>query len=223
VYGNAAFMDEEGHITAPRTDFIHGGNDFLGNEFAALLEYDFINSPTVIARREAWRAAFPIPEELGRSALDDWFLAVKMARRYDFYYLDDVLADVRTHRGSLHTVSSLDGSDERFLDWFLSRIFEEEETRGFEISRGPLNRRRIRGAHSLSFGQRYFGLRMTSDARRCYIQAVRYQPRNLLKGSVLRQLLGTLIGLRTYERLKGMLRFAAPRKLPGSRFRGTGD
>ena len=101
VYGDVALIDERGQITAERCDAAHGGCDFRGNELVRLLERNFICAPAVIARREAWMQAAPVPEHL---AFNDWYFTVMMARAHEFYYVDEVIAEYRVHGANHHSM-----------------------------------------------------------------------------------------------------------------------
>jgi len=207
VYGDAAMIDEQGRITAERCDSIHGGQDFKGNELVMLLEKNFICSPTVIVRREAWQKALPVPEGL---AFHDWFFTLMMAREYDFYYIDRVLADYRVHPLNHHSKVVRDKTEEPSIFWLLHRIFEtSERTQEMEEQKQRF-RKRIYAAQYLTLANKYFGFQMDSDARRCYLQAIRYRPQYLIGPATLRRLIGTFMGRRAYERskyvLKGVLR-----------------
>ena len=76
-------------------------------------------------------------------------------------------------------------------------------------------KRRIYGANYLALADKYFGYQMNEDARRCYLQALRYQPDYLLRSEVLRHLLGTTMGRKTYEITKSALKSLSSKiKLP---------
>lgn len=202
VYGDAAIIDDAGAITAPGTDTQHGGRDFEGNEYIALLEKNFICAPTIIARREAWLAALPIPEGL---SFHDWYFTLQIARKWKFRFLGQVLADYRVHAANYHTVIARNRTEERSIIWLLDRLFSEEEPDAARQRAKLAARNRIYGAHYLVLALKYFGAGMTADARRCYLAAVRRRPAYLSRAEVTRQLLATFIGMPAYRRLKGMV------------------
>lgn len=199
VYGNVDLIDEKGEITHRRADVVHHGRDFRGNEFLALLKKNFIPAPTVIARREVWKDALPIPQGLGFS---DWYLSLRMAQRHNLYYIDRPLADYRVHAGNLHLKMVADGSGEKTIGRLLNEIFSQW---GVEprIQRAKSS---IWGAQYLALADQYFHLRMDADARRCYLRAIQHRPGHLFKGGVLRRLAGTWMGRRRYEQLKHVVR-----------------
>src|SRR5438093_505268 len=64
VYGNVALIDEEGRTTVERGLADGGDEDHKGNELIKILQKNYICAPTVIARREAWMSAWPVPDAL---------------------------------------------------------------------------------------------------------------------------------------------------------------
>jgi glycosyltransferase involved in cell wall biosynthesis len=203
VYGDAAIINDDGALTAPTTDAQHGGRDFEGNQYVALLEKNFICAPTVIARREAWLAALPVPEGL---SFHDWYFTLQMARTWKCYFTKVVLADYRVHASNYHTLIARNKTEERSIMWLLERHFEETESDAQLQAAKLAARHRIYAAHYLVLALKYFGAGMTADARRCYLAAVRHRPANLGRLEVARHLLATFIGIATYQRLKGIVK-----------------
>jgi glycosyltransferase involved in cell wall biosynthesis len=199
VYGDAALIDQAGRVTADSTDAQHRGADFKGNEFVALLARNFICAPTVMARREAWLGALPVPEGL---AFNDWHFTTMMARRYEFYYLHEALADYRVHSANMHTQISVSRTEEPSVLRLLDRYFSEEEVdAGLERAKRAA-KRSIYATRYLEFARKYFGQGDAPNARRCYLSAIRFDPRVSLRPDVLRQCGATLLGLERYGRLK---------------------
>jgi hypothetical protein len=88
----------------------------------------------------------------------------------------------------------------------LDQLFSEQEPDS-ALQRPKLRaKRRIYGTHYLVLALKYFGAGMSSDARRCYLAAVRQRPAYLSNATVMRQLLATFIGLATYQRIKGVIK-----------------
>src|SRR5438093_9164243 len=138
VYGDAAMIDAGGRVTAERTDRVHRGRNFKGNEFLLLLEENCICAPTAIARGELWRQALPVPDGL---AFNDWYFSVMMARRCEFYYLDRVLADYRVHSDNHHARIIWNKSEERSIFLILDRVFTDVES-SEELDRAKRGARR---------------------------------------------------------------------------------
>jgi glycosyltransferase involved in cell wall biosynthesis len=199
VWGDVALIDPEGRLLEERAAGVHAGRDHQGNELLALLERNFIPAPTVIARREAWAGALPIPPGLGFS---DWYLSLELARRWDFFHRGRVLADYRVHPRSLHHRMTLDRSEEATVFRLLSRLFAEEP-------RLAGQRGRVYGAQCLMLADKYFAAGMTADARRCYLRALRHRPALARHPGLLRRLGGAVVGRRAYEAVKAWVRRGA--------------
>jgi len=196
VYGDAALIDEDGKVTLERCRRVHTDGDHRGNEFVRLLEENFICSATVIARREAWQRVLPVPDHL---AFHDWYFTLMMAREWDFYYVDEVVAEYRVHPANHHSRIVREKSEEASLFWLLDRIYDECEKNPDLESQKRRVRRRVYGAQCLTLGAKYFSFQMDGDARRCLLKAVRFYPRYALRADVLRWLLATYIGHERYE------------------------
>lgn len=202
VYGDAAMIDDDSVQTAPRTDDQHAGSDYTGNEYVALLERNFICAPTIIARREAWLEALPIPAGL---SFHDWWFTLQLARRGDFHFCARVLADYRVHRANYHSLLTRQRAEEGSIRYLLDRLYAEQERDAALQTAKQEARPRVYAHHYLVLARKYFGAGMPADARRCYLQAVRRRPRYLADPSVARQLLATMVGLRFYQRVKALL------------------
>lgn len=208
VYGDAALMNDSGQVTVSHSDRTHAGKDFRGNEFLRILERNIICAPTAIARREAWHKAMPIPEGL---AFNDWYFNLMIARLYDFYYVNRVVADYRVHPSNHHTKIVRDRSEEASIVRLLDRIFQEHEaSTGLERAKRRV-KRRIYGAQYLTLADKYFGLGMNADARRCYARAIQNRPAYLTRWGVQRHFGATLIGRSRYELGKSLIRSALVR------------
>jgi glycosyltransferase involved in cell wall biosynthesis len=190
VYGVAALMDGSGRVNhVPPLD---PGGDRMGDEFVAVLKKNFITAPTVIAHRDVWQAALPIPEGLGFS---DWYLSLRIARKSPLYYRNCVLADYRVHAQGLHVKMTRDYSEERTIHRLLETVFREANG----DPRLAKARGQIYGAQYLTLADKYFGADMNADARRCYLSALRQDPVHGLNPGLWRRLLATVVSRRAYE------------------------
>lgn len=203
IYGNAAVMDEHGRINTETSDRVHKGTDHKGNELVALLEQNFICAPTIVARREAWENCLPVPQGL---AFHDWYFTVMIARQHEFYYVDRVLADYRVHSGNHHTRIIRNKTEEPSILYLLARVFSEVEASPDLEAAKRRAQCRIYGKHFLVLADKYFGMGMNTDARRCYLQAVRNRPACLMSPGVQRRLAATIIGRGRYEFGKSLIR-----------------
>jgi glycosyltransferase involved in cell wall biosynthesis len=204
VYGDAAMINESGEITVQKCDKIHAGRDFKGNELVAILEKNFICAPTGIGRREAWLGAWPVPDGM---AFNDWYFSVMLARRYEFYYVNKVLADYRVHSLNHHARIVRDRSEETSILRVLDRVFQEAEPDSTIECAKRSAKNRIYARQYLDFADKYFGCAMNTDARRCYLAASRLCPRYVLKAGFIRRLVATWVDRRLYNGAKRLVQF----------------
>jgi glycosyltransferase involved in cell wall biosynthesis len=203
VYGDAAIIDDVGRITTASCDMMHGGSVFHGNELVALLQDNFICAPTVIARRECWLDALPVPAHL---AFNDWYFTVMIARKWNFYFVPSVLAEYRVHGTQHHTRVARDGSEEKSVRWLLDQVYAQPETDASIEQAKQRARGRILASHLVGAAEKYFWFGNYDEARRCYLEAMRADPRQVMKPHILRHLVATWLGKDRYERLKHVLR-----------------
>lgn len=203
VYADAALINENGEVTLEGSDGLHRNLEFKGNEFVSLLETNFICSPTVIAKREAWQKALPVPEWL---AFHDWYFTLLLAREYDFCYVNRVVAEYRVHPENHCRKVVKNKTEEPSVMWLLDSIFSQrEKTEELEEKKRRM-RRTVYGAQYFTLADKYFSLKMREDALRCYLRALRYRPRYIFKAAFLRRLCGVLIGFEMYERGKALIK-----------------
>ena len=144
-------------------------------------------------------------------AFNDWYFNVMMARRCEFYYLDRVLADYRVHAENHHARVTRDKTEESSIFFILERVFSETEASQTLEDAKRRARRRIYERQYLRLADKYFGMAMNSDARRCYWAAARHHPRCLLNAGVQRRLAATIVGRERYELGKTLVRGALTR------------
>lgn len=201
LYGRADVIDAGGSVVGRTSQEPHRG-DFQGNELIALLARNFICAPTVAARREAWLAQLPVPRWL---AFHDWYFTALIARRWDFCFVDEVLAEYRVHSTNLHSAIARDGSEERSVFWLLDRIYSEPEaTPELERAKQAV-RHRIYGERYLDAAEKYFWFRRNAEARRAYMAAIRHRPSLLARPGIARRFAATCLGREAYERVKSVL------------------
>jgi glycosyltransferase involved in cell wall biosynthesis len=199
VYGDIAMMNQSGRITSTRGNIQRGDRPIKGNELIPLLIKNYIPAPTILAKREAWADALPVPQGYN---FCDWYLSLGIAKKWEFFYLDKVLADYRIHPQNMHRTMIHDKMGERITFQVLDEILNDpeliEKTQAFRVE--------IYSMHYLTLADKYFGCQIYDDARRCYIWAIRYQPQLLFNRAVMRHLLGTLLGSQIYETSKAIVK-----------------
>ena len=206
VYGDVAAMDPEGRLleepwTGIRSRQVHHGTDSEGDEYLSLISDNVIAVPTMIARREAWDRALPIPEGFA-SGLEDWYVNLRIARDYPVYYRALTLADYRLHGLNMHANPRRDRSIEDTVFATLDEIFSERD----RPDQKRRIRRRIYSQAYLRMFDRYFGLGMDRDARRCYLHALARRPQDAIRPGPLRRFAATYLGHTKYERVKMLVR-----------------
>lgn len=199
VYGDAAIIDDNGDVSQATADVVHGGRDHHGNELVHLLAQNFVCAPTVIARREAWLGALPVPEWL---VFHDWYFTVMIARSHAFYFRARVLADYRVHAANYHALIARNKSEEPSIIRFLDLVFAHPESDAALEAAKQRARRNIYAAQYLQLAQKYFWYGQNRDARRCYWQAVRRRPSFLTEARIARQFAATLLSRRLYDAAK---------------------
>jgi glycosyltransferase involved in cell wall biosynthesis len=200
AYGDAAMIGPDGEIREKKLDRHHQERDFHGSEWLALLEHNFICNPAVITRREAWLEALPIPPG---TVLGDWHLSTAIARKHNFYYCDEVVAEYRIHPGNYHSQTFLDGREERQVIGYLERVFSEQEASPEQERAKRAAARRIWARNYRTLADKYFGAGKLAEARRCYWQAIRKGHDLSLTG--LRRLGATYLNPEQYAKLKRRL------------------
>jgi glycosyltransferase involved in cell wall biosynthesis len=101
VYSDSAIIDSEGNLTGKRFSQLYHrkGQVTSGDLFEELCQRNFLCVPTVVMRREAVEYAGGFDERL--RSLEDWVCWTRASKNYQFYYIDDALAQYRIHGASL--------------------------------------------------------------------------------------------------------------------------
>jgi len=198
VYGDVATVDEAGRVTTAGGVVNRHGLPETGNEFFPLLMDNYVPAPATLVRRAALAGVLPAPAGL---SFVDWHVTTAVAEHWDSQFVPEVLADYRVHSQGMHRTMILDRSGEvsslQILDARLDGSWRRAEKR--------LWKRRVYASHYLTYADKYFGVGMTADARRCYLQAIRTRPSTLLTAGVGRRLAGSIVGRRSYDSLKKLV------------------
>jgi len=122
-----------------------------------------------------------------------------MARGCEFYYVDRVLADYRVHASNHHVRIVRDKTEESSILSILDRVFSEvESSKDLEDSKRKA-KSRVYARQYLTLADKYFGMGMNSDARRCYWAVLRNRLWYMFDFSVQRRLAATLVSRERYE------------------------
>jgi glycosyltransferase involved in cell wall biosynthesis len=202
VYGDVRYIDADGVPNGGSSELAkrRGGRPAIARELRPMLFEYHIPAPTILARREAWALSLPIPE--GRNYCD-WYCSLQMARQWDFAFVDEILADYRLHPGNMHKDMVRQKYGETITWQNLDELFAAEN---FGASHEAL-RQRVYAIQYRGFGEKYFGFGMWPDARRCYLQSLRCDPRVLFEQwPILRRAVASCLPRSLYDRVKSLRR-----------------
>jgi glycosyltransferase involved in cell wall biosynthesis len=211
VYGDAGCCDGAGRLledpySGLPTRARHDGRDWEGDELLAQLVDYVVPCPTILMRGSALRAVLPIPSWFEWEAPTDWYLTTQIARRFRTAYRARTLADYRVHGANMHRrPGATDGREERTVLRTIDDIFTVPGDRVIAAD----VRRRVYATTYEREGNRYFGNACWADARRCYWEALRRRPANVLRPEFARHLAATFAPA-VYTRLKSVRRGAVP-------------
>jgi hypothetical protein len=95
---------------------------FKGRRYLPLVFDNCIPAASILARRVAWQEGLPIPASF---SFIDWYLNLRIARKFEIYYHPDILAEYRIHETNMHTHFPKDHSFERTVIAILDELFDE--------------------------------------------------------------------------------------------------
>jgi len=176
------------------------------DRFASMLRHHFVTAPTILGRTSHWRRAIPIPVGMN---FCDWHMNLTMAENAPVVVMDKIVADYRVHPLNMHAKKVHDGMGERVTLQVLDR-FLYNSPRSAELA--P-RRSAIMALHHADWGNKYFGARMDADASRCYRAALRSDPAQSWKGRFMHRYIGLLVGRKSYDEVKRMVRLLLPLRL----------
>jgi glycosyltransferase involved in cell wall biosynthesis len=199
AYGDISTIDETGRLTSSGRVVERQGRPALGDEFFPLLLINFVPAPTTLMRREALEPLLPVPASF---RFLDWYLTTGIAERWWTHFVAGPVADYRIHGANMHRAMILDRQGEATSQRVLDRLFASE-WRAEEKRRW---RRRVYAQHYVTYGDKYFGYRMTADARRCYQRAAAFRPALLGHAALVRRWMACLVGQGAYDAAKSAVR-----------------
>ncbi|KND47731.1 MAG: alpha-1,6-rhamnosyltransferase [Parcubacteria bacterium C7867-006] len=205
VFGDVAHVDEQGNIineesTIARSLEVHGDRDFKGDRFLSQVGECTIGTAGVIGRTEAWRKGLPFPKCFTWESPSDWWLNIMAIRDADVYYKKGILGEYRMHSASMtHQQGSVDAVDiEQTTIGAINEAFS-----GVNLKREHrLARRMIYANAWTTLGNINFEKNRGKDSRRCYANAVLWRPDYVLRKSIARHFLSSLLPRKLYEKIK---------------------
>jgi glycosyltransferase involved in cell wall biosynthesis len=166
VYSDSLVIDEEGKPTGRRfSDDYPKNMKVFGDISKSLCFRNFIHLSTVILRKECVDYAGLFEDDLGVVA--DWIYWLKLSRKYSFFFVSDVLARYRVHRGSSILVNT--------------REFAVRRINGCNsvLSKFPEIQRLIKSELFYSIAMEYRWLKDKDQARKYFVKAIMANPMDL--------------------------------------------
>lgn len=160
VYGDVAFIDAQGMVLNPHSPVPNYNAWDKTSLIKTLLSDYLICAPAILARREAWALAVPLPEYL---LYCDFEMALAMATQWKFRYVPEVLAQYRLHTQNMHSTAIRHRRAESSIMDTIQRFQQKSPNILNTIEWANIYQQRY-----LQFGDQYFGTGDTLEARRCY-------------------------------------------------------
>jgi glycosyltransferase involved in cell wall biosynthesis len=168
------------------------------NDFKDILKKYYINAPTIIFRKEALQAAFPIPQKFGNFA--DWYLSLTVLKNWKSYYLDTALAYYRIHESNNHRRAIRNGTDEKITETLL------EEFAKYNQSLSDLEKQDIYASNYYRLAFKYLGENMEEDGKKYFKKTLQHNKKYLFDIYFMRFFIITYIGKEKYEKLKRLFK-----------------
>ncbi len=195
AYGRIELIDSAGRVTSSARHPALPPGPHCGDRFLELLEDNFLSAPTLIARREAWQHALPVPADMH---FFDWYVALRIAEYGPIAFTDHVHAGYRVHPGGMHVAMMREGWGEAIYLRVLDKFFSEPGHAEAKAAR----RRRIYAKWYRVIADNFFGYGRCIDARRCYRAAIVSDPWHRDNWTAARRWAATYLPRQTYESLK---------------------
>jgi len=201
VYGRIEMIDRAGRASQPERHPALPCGVHCGDRFLDLMADNFLSARTLIARRQAWQRALPLPADM---AFFDWYAALRIAESGPLAFTDAVHADYRVHAAGMHNEMIRQGWGETIYFRVLDQLFSEPS----RAAEKALRRGQIKAAWYRRLGDSYFGTDQLGAARRCYVRALLAAPRHPGWPTSSRRLLATWLPPAVYVRAKRLARLA---------------
>lgn len=203
VYGDVAQIDRNGQrLQDPwsenRSHEIHNGADFIGDEYLALIQEDFVPFSTIMFRRSVLDGVLPMPKGL---FFLDWYLVLRIARRFHLAYIAETLTDYRFH-GANRFLSMR--TRRAYADTCL-RIFDQVFSEPDHQPQKEQLRKRAYAAMYHHLAENAFGAGDMEYARAFYLKTFANQPLKIFNPKLIIHLAGTMLGMERYNAYKARL------------------
>lgn len=174
IFGDV-FLTDETSIPGTLCESLPNQHSFfIENPLPSLLKKNYIPAPSFIAKKEAWAHALPIPKGYHHS---DWFLSLKMAEKFSFYYLKEALSCYRVHSANHHSKIIATKGEELTRLVILDSYFKGPNRKE---SLSPFFQT-IYSTHYLELAKHYYSALMLEESRRCYKEIFFLNPKALIE------------------------------------------
>lgn len=185
VYGDFMTIDSDGKVTNPHARPARPEGPLVRNEFRFILENYYINAPTLLGRRIAWKKALPVPSAF---SFLDWFMSLSMSLEFPAVYIPEVLASYRVHNTSMHSTMIKDRKGEYITLLILERFIPAGVEKGL-LTKHDISL--IKAVNFRTLATKYFGAGMMSESALFYRKAVLARPLFLFSSSFMKYFSGS--------------------------------
>jgi teichuronic acid biosynthesis glycosyltransferase TuaG len=198
LFGNYMPMDINGNSFAAEKINRPSYLQTKDNDFKEILKQYYINAPTIIFRKEALQAAFPIPQKFGNFI--DWYVSLTVLRSWKSYYLDTALAYYRIHESNNHRRAIRNKTDEKITEILLEEFAKDNpKLLGLE-------KKEIYASNYYTLAFKYLGENMEEDAKRYFRKTLKHSKKYLFDTYFMRFFIIAYIGKEKYEKLKKLFK-----------------
>lgn len=166
VYTDVFFLDYNSKISGDHTLNLSRPNKDEGtieNELFCILENYYICAPGIMAKREVWQSALPIPETL---IAVDWYLSCSILKTHKAYFLNRKLAYYRVHEKNMHVSVVHSGHEIEIFEVIFNNFIKDNPS----FSRRQ--KRYLTAVNLFNIGLKYYGLKRYNQALKYYFQSI---------------------------------------------------
>lgn len=198
LFGNYVSMDAEnntfGEQKINRPNYLQTKD----NDFKEILKQYYINAPTIIFRKEALQAAFPIPQKFGNFL--DWYLSLTILKQWKSYYLDSALAYYRIHATNMHRQMIKSNLGAQVTEILLKEFAENNDSITKE------GKKEIYSTNYATLAFQYFSQNMLKEAQHYFKKTLQQDKKYLLNVYFMRFFIASYLGIDKYKKIKNILK-----------------
>jgi glycosyltransferase involved in cell wall biosynthesis len=198
VFGNYIPIDANGTVSTPQKIARPAYLQPKDNDFHEILKKYYINAPTIIFRKEALNAVFPIPLKFGNFL--DWYVSLSVLSHWKSYYHDDALAYYRVHYTNNHRRAVVNGTDEKITELILQEFLLRNP------ALGETDKQKIIANHYYDLAMKYYAVDMSKETTRCFHTALQHNRKYLTNLRFIQYYCINRLGKQKYEQLKKLIK-----------------